>query len=262
MLKSLHYTQSGATDINNRTKPVVVLLHGLFGSSDNLSGIRRHLEGQFEVINIDLPDHGLSPHSQAFNFERYAQQVLLTLNQLDIKKASIVGHSLGGKVAMWIAYLLPSLIDKLIILDIAPCAYEPRHQEVIKGLQSVPLDTIESRKQAQQYIAKFIKEPSTQAFLLKSLFEQDEGWQWRFNLHVLVRDYALLSDWTLGDKIVFDEEVLFIKGEHSDYLLAEHQSAIKAQFPKATAKLVSAGHWLHAEKPQVVNSLITKHLLK
>ncbi|MFT4655307.1 MAG: esterase [Kangiellaceae bacterium] len=256
---SEHFPQDTTNDISNI--PVVVLLHGLFGSSDNLNIIRKSLQFQFRVISIDLPDHGKSPRSNAFSFDNYAQQVLLTLKQLGIHKTSIVGHSLGGKVAMWAAYLQPQLIDKLIILDIAPIAYKPRHQNVIHALKAVTLDCVVSRKHAQQLMANFIEDPATQAFLLKSFYEKDDQWYWRFNLDLLIRDYSLLSDWTLNGKVVYKDEVLFIKGVNSDYLLAEYQAVIKTQFPKASSKLVQAGHWLHAEKPQVVNSLITKHLL-
>lgn len=211
---------------------------------------------------MDLPDHGESPRSKHFSFEHYAQQVVLTLRQIGIKKASIVGHSLGGKVAMWIAKIQPTFIDKLIVLDIAPVVYEPRHQNVLKGLTAVPLGSISSRKEAQQFMSSFIEDAGTQAFLLKSLYEHEERWQWRFNVNLLVRDYAMLSDWSLTGKLVYKGSVLFIKGEKSDYILSEHQADIRVQFPNAKAKLVKAGHWLHAEKPQIVNSLITKHLLE
>jgi esterase len=262
MLKTLHYSehipQNTTTALNNF--PVVVLLHGLFGSSDNLSVIRRALQDQYRVISIDLPDHGQSPRSTGFSFESYAQRVVFTLHKLNITNANLIGHSLGGKVAMWIAHKQPQLIDKLIVLDIAPVAYEPRHQNVINGLTAVPLNKIDSRKHAQQFMAKFIVEAGTQSFLLKSLYEEKGNWHWRFNLNLLVKDYALLSDWTLAGHLVYNEQVLFIKGENSDYITAEHRDTISIQFPKAKAKLVKAGHWLHAEKPQIVNSLITKYL--
>ncbi len=262
MLKPLFYTEHFA-NMNagkKETLPVVVLIHGLFGSGDNLSVIRRHLELNYRVINIDLPDHGKSPWSSTFSFEHYAQQILLTLSQLDITKASFVAHSLGGKVAMYLAHMNPIIVNKLIILDIAPIVYEPRHHSVIEGLTSLALPNIDSRKQAQTEIATYINDPGIQSFLLKSLYEEDKQWQWRFNLNLLVKDYGALSDWPLAGKKVYDGKVLFLKGEDSDYIEAKHQSSIMTQFPQAAAKVVKAGHWLHAEKPQVVNSLITKHL--
>lgn len=263
MPDTLHYSEHKppGSAANQASLPVVLLLHGLFGNSDNLSAIRKHLQEQYRVINIDLPDHGKSPRSSHFSFEGYAQQVIMTLQQMDIKSASVIGHSLGGKVAMWIAYLNAQLVDKLIILDIAPVSYEPRHQNVISALKAVALNNIKSRKDAQQSMSQYIEDAGTQAFLLKSLYEHDEQWDWRFNLKLLDRDYATLSDWTLSDQLVYKDDVLFIKASNSDYIVADYQMAINKQFPKAKAKIVNAGHWLHAEKPQLVNRLITKHLL-
>ena len=245
----------------NTTQPqVVVLIHGLFGSGDNLSVIRRHLQDDYRVINIDMPDHGESAWSAAFSFEGYAHKVLNTLKSLAVSKASIVGHSLGGKVAMWMAYLMPSIVDKLIILDIAPVAYEARHQDVISALRAVDLASITSRKTAQTSMTPFIQDAGTQAFLLKSLYEKEGSWHWRFNLDLLERDYSKLIDWTLSDKVVYEKPALFIKGADSDYIMPAHQETIMRQFPKAAAKVVNAGHWLHAQKTHVVNRLITNNL--
>lgn len=258
MLEILHYQQHGRT---HQSAPVLVLIHGLFGSADNLSVIRRHFEADYRIINFDLPDHGLSPWSQQFSFEDYAKQIILTLESLNISSASLLAHSLGGKVAMWVSYLHPQLVKHLICLDIAPAAYEARHQSVLSGLTSINLAQLSSRRDAQQSLAKFIPDAGTQAFLLKSLYQEGESWKWRFNLDLLVRDYPILSQWSLAKELVFEGDVLFIKGNKSDYITKSHQASILKQFPNAKAKIVDAGHWLHAEKPQVVNTLITKHLL-
>lgn len=258
MLEKLYYQHHGRPIGNS---PTLVLIHGLFGSSDNLSVIRRAFEDDYCVLSLDMPDHGLSPWSEKFSYENYAKQVILTLSDIGVSSASFVAHSLGGKVAMWIAHLQPSIIKHLVCLDIAPVAYEPRHHNVITGLTSIVLSSVESRKDAQTKLSKLVHDQGTQAFLLKSLFQDEEQWKWRFNLNLLVRDYPILSDWTLGNDEVYDGEVLFIKGSRSDYIRRDYQAAIIKQFPKAIAKIVDAGHWLHAEKPQIVNSLITKHLL-
>ncbi len=257
----LFHTDHASLNDTTASPQVVVLIHGLFGNSDNLSVIRRELQQQFRVISLDLPDHGKSPWSESFSFEQYAIQVASTLTQLGVESAHIVGHSLGGKVAMYLSYIKPELVHSLIILDIAPVAYQPRHENVIKGLTSINLTSIERRKDAQQQMNEFIKDPGTQAFLLKSLYHKNDHFAWRFNLDLLVRDYALLSSWPLHNKQVFTGKVLFIKGKNSDYITLKHQETIAKQFPAAQAKVVEAGHWLHAEKPQTVNTLITKHLL-
>lgn len=238
----------------------MVLIHGLFGNSDNLSVIRRALESQYFVVSIDLPDHGESPWSDVFSFENAAMQLEATLQHLDIATASFVAHSLGGKVAMTLCHMQAQLISHLIVLDMAPVAYKPRHHNVIKGLTSVDLTLVKSRKDAQLQLTNHIKDAGTEAFLLKSLYNDDGIWKWRFNLNLLVRDYHILSQWNLTDKLVFSGKVLFIKGQNSDYITSQHQALIMQQFPNASAKIVSAGHWLHAEKPKIVNTLITKYL--
>lgn len=251
----LHYKTFG-----NVNKPCVVLIHGLFGNSDNLSVIRRALESQYFVICIDLPDHGESPWSEKFDFESSAKQLLSTLQHLEITSASFVAHSLGAKVAMTLCHIHAQIIKHLIVLDMAPVAYEPRHHNVIKGLTSVDLSLIQSRKDAQIQLSNHIRDTGTEAFLLKSLYNEEGIWKWRFNLNLLVRDYHILSQWNLTNKLVFKGKVLFIKGQNSDYITSQHQSLIMQQFPNANAKIVNAGHWLHAEKPKIVNTLITKYL--
>lgn len=258
MLETLNFQDHGP---NDGSAPVLVLIHGLFGSADNLSVIRRAFESEYRVISIDLPDHGESPRSNGFNFELAANYVVQTLIKLKIEKAHFVAHSLGGKVAMYLSYIRPLLINKLVILDIAPVAYAHKHQTVIKGLNAVDLKKISKRKDAQLSLSAHIDEPGVQGFLLKSLYQdENKDWQWRFNLAQIENDYPQLSLWPLTGQLVFNEPVLFIKGKHSDYISAKHQAEITQQFPKAQAKIVDAGHWLHAEKPQIVNSLITKHL--
>ncbi|MFW8589529.1 alpha/beta fold hydrolase [Glaciecola sp. 2405UD65-10] len=257
MLETLHYQSYGRSDSN---APCLVLIHGLFGSGDNLSMIRRHFEQDYRVISLDLPDHGQSPWSSAFSFEDYAQQVILTLSSLGIEKANIVGHSLGGKVAMYVTYLKPELVQKLVVVDIAPVSYEPRHNNVLDGLTSVDLSKIDSRKAAQASLEEFVEDAGTQAFLLKSLYQDAAQWKWRFNVDLIVREYLSMAHWPLEDVEIFSGDVLFIKGIKSNYITEKHQSRILKQFPNAKAKMVDAGHWLHAEKPSIVNKLITEHL--
>ncbi len=259
MLSNLHYQEHGLTGPD---APVLVLIHGLFGSADNLSVIRRHFEGSHRVLNFDLPDHGLSPWSAHFSFANYASQIVNTLRDANVANASFVSHSLGGKVAMYLAHLHPEIVEHIVCLDIAPVAYEPRHHNVLAGLTGVNLAGVKSRKDAQQQLAKHVVDLGTQAFLLKSLYQSSEGdWAWRFNLDLLVKEYSVLSQWDLDDQLVYADSILFIKGSKSDYITRDHQATINQQFPKASAKIVDAGHWLHAEKPNIVNTLITKHLL-
>jgi len=262
MPHGLFYQQHGPeqqAEHDNSLNPLV-LVHGLFGNSDNLSAIRRAFENERQVISIDLPDHGKSLRSEQFSFDEYANKIVELLHSLELSRCILVGHSLGGKVSMLIAKKSPLLIERLIVMDIAPVSYSPRHEDVFKGLSNVDLDTIASRTDAKNQLSAYVKDAGTQAFLLKALYQDDaEKWQWRFNLTLLMRDYALLSGWEFSN-LFYEGPTLFIKGSDSDYILSEHQAAILEHFPHAKAKIVQAGHWLHAQKPQVVNALITNFL--
>lgn len=247
---SLHYQRSGSGD-------TVVLLHGLFGSLDNLGVIKRGLEEHFDVLSIDLPDHGKSPHSDEFSYNKYAQDVAQVLESNDVLSCTIVGHSMGGKVAMHIALNRPRLVKRLVVADIAPVRYEPRHHNVLNGLNAVPLEKIKSRKEAQEAMEEHIEDPGVIQFLLRSLTKDDNNqFKWRFNLPLLQRDYSKLSEGIeAGPK--YEGPTLFIKGGNSDYITADHQNHINDLFPNAKAKIIQGtGHWLHAEKPSIFTKLV------
>jgi esterase len=240
--------------------PVVILLHGLFGSLDNLTMLRRDLEKDFQVLSIDLPDHGRSGFSKSFSFDNYAQYIALLMDELAITQAHVVGHSLGGKIAMTMALAYPNKVSKLVLADIAPVAYPPRHQAVFAGLNAVDLTHIKDRNQAKAIMSEHIEEEGVRQFLLKSLYQQDNSWHWRFNLALLQRDYPLLCG-AIESTQNFDKPVLFIKGGLSEYLLPQHKAHIDSLFPQAQAKIIQGtGHWLHAEKPAIFNRLVRDFL--
>jgi esterase len=242
-------------------KPWIMLIHGLFGSLDNLSALRRRLTESFQVISIDLPDHGKSSFTQTFSFVQYAELICELINSLDIKPLSLVGHSLGGKVAMQLALNQHKLISHLIVLDIAPVNYTARHTNVFQGLNNVALLGLTSRKEAETALSKYIEDTSTKQFLLKSLYHENNVWKWRFNAAVLQNDYHRLSSSIICDKPYLGP-VLFVKGEHSDYLLPEHRQAVIKLFPNSQSKMVSdTGHWLHAEKPDICAKIILSFLI-
>lgn len=242
------------------SKPWLALLHGLFGSLDNLSVIRRGFEQTHNVLSVDLPDHGSSYYSKAFSFSEYADSIVNLLDELNIDECQLLGHSLGGKVAMKIALTHSHRVEKLVIADIAPVAYSPRHHDVINGLSAVKLDEITTRSDATKVMSSHIVESSVIQFLLKSLYKSDNGWQWRFNLPLLIRDYSLLSQAIYSDS-QYAGPTLFLKGGQSDYLLKEHKPTIDNLFPNSKAKIIgSAGHWLHSQKPDIFNRLVAEFL--
>ncbi|UAA37271.1 alpha/beta fold hydrolase [Paraneptunicella aestuarii] len=237
-------------------KPIV-MLHGLFGSLDNLGSISRELQSQFDVISVDLPDHGRSPHSPSFSYEQYAKQVLDVIELNELEQVSLLGHSMGGKVAMHMALNHPEKISSLIVADIAPVQYQARHNKVFDALKAVQLDKISSRKDAEKAMSQYIEEQGVIQFLLRSLTQTPDGkFAWRFNLDMLMRDYSQLSE-GISHPIPYEAPTLFIKGGNSDYITAEHRPVITQLFPNASAKVMQGtGHWLHAEKPGVFAKLV------
>ena len=242
--------------------PWIILIHGLFGNSDNLAGLKRGLADKYNVLSLDLPDHGKSLRTEEFSFSKYAEHIVELLNELNIKNANIIGHSLGGKIAMQIALNYPQLIAALVVIDIAPVAYAPRHQAVLAGLNNIDLTKINSRKDAELILQQYVQEPSTRQFLLKSLYQQQNSWHWYFNLTLLNRDYAKLSQ-AIEAQTPYNGPTMFIKGELSDYIQSEHRAHILKLFPHSQLKILGAsGHWLHAEKPALCVKLIDNFLTK
>lgn len=230
-------------------KPLIII-HGLFGTSDNLKAVARELIDEHKVYLIDAPGHGDSVTVVPLSIANMANAVSDFIKQLNVGPVQILGHSLGGKIAMEIALANPELISKLIVADIAPVQYKPRHDDIISSLQAVPLKTLESRKDADQILAQKINEPGVRSFLLKSLVRDKSKpgeWIWRFNLDQLSSDYnELIKSNREG---TYSGPTLFIIGSESNYVLPEHRGDIIERFPNTKAKTINgAGHWLHAER--------------
>lgn len=231
------------------TNSPVVLLHGLFGSLSNLGVIGRALSVNHTVIQFDLRNHGLSPHSAEMNYEIMAQDVIDTLNELKIEQFSVIGHSMGGKVAMKIAATYPDLVDELVVLDISPVVYHGhRHEAILKAIHAVRAEQQElSRKQATDIMKQYIAQDGVIMFLLKS-FHQGS---WLFNVDAIEAKYQDIIGW--NDNPVWSKPCLFIKGADSDYIEPQYEPQLHAQFPLAQIKTIeAAGHWLHAEQPKEV----------
>lgn len=248
----LYYEQKG-------TGPYLVLLHGLFGSQDNLAVMARAAEADFTVISMDLRNHGQSPHSDTMSYPKMAEDVLNTL-PAEAEQFFLLGHSMGGKVAMQLALDHPERVKALIVADIAPVAYDSRHDGIIKAMQQVSIDSITQRSEAEQQLAQSIPEKGVRQFLLKNLKRQDDQLVWRCHLSAIAACYAEVLKAPEGASR-YPHPVLFIKGANSDYILPEHQQPIRQLFPKAQAKIIhGAGHWLHAEKPAAFTKLVLDFL--
>lgn len=253
----LHHHIDGKTDSSH---PPLVLLHGLFGSFENLGTVARALQSHTRVVSVDLPNHGRSAHSDTFSYKEMTQQLLQLLDELDIEQASVLGHSMGGKVAMQLAVENPQRVAKLVVADIAPVSYEPKHNTVLAALNQVDLATISNRKDADSQLARLIEEPGVRAFLLKSLVKGEQGFHWRFNLKLIAEQYGTISQ-GLEEQGQYPGPTLFVKGGNSDYIKAQHKADILRYFPNSKAHIVNdAGHWLHAEKPEAFNRIVQRFL--
>ncbi|MBY5992062.1 alpha/beta fold hydrolase [Ferrimonas balearica] len=242
--------------------PAVVLIHGLFGDRDNLAGLGRVLltEG-YRVIRVDLRNHGQSAHQDTMTFAEMAEDLEQLRQRLALPQMALVGHSLGGKVAMTYAQAHPQRVTALVVADIAPVAYSRRHDTILATLASIDAEGLPSRKVAQQQLMAAGIDGGTALFLTKNLKPRPEGgFRWQIHLPAIVENYPQLIG-ALPDNAPYPGPTLFLKGEHSDYLLPAHQGEVVARFPQAKARVIAgAGHWLHADKPQLFNRQVVQFL--
>ncbi|SIS48209.1 alpha/beta fold hydrolase [Neptunomonas antarctica] len=238
----------------------LVILHGLFGTLENWGSQIKALSEHFQVIAVDLRNHGRSPHTDDMNYALMVDDIINLLDDLGLDKVNLMGHSMGGKVAMQLALTHPERLNKLIVVDISPVAYEHHHKDVLKGLFSIDLAHIKSRTDADKQLGAYIPEPGIRAFLLKNLYrDENKQFQWRMNLPVLDKHYDDISAAPTGHP--FNGKTLFIKGEESHYIQTDHRDGILALFPKATYKIIQgAGHWPHAEKPAIFTKILINFL--
>ncbi|MDD0824748.1 alpha/beta fold hydrolase [Mannheimia sp. AT1] len=244
--------------INNPNAKTMVFLHGLFGDLNNLGVIAKAFAENYAILPVDLRNHGRSFQSEKMTYDEMATDLKNLLIELNIQNAIVVGHSMGGKSAMALAHLAPDLVEKLVVIDIAPVNYtQNRHRQIIAGLFAVKEAKPATRQKAKEVMATYIPEEGIQQFMLKS-FDAESEQSFRFNLTALHQNYQNLMNWKA---VKVDKPTLFIKGALSDYIVAEHTQTILEQFPQAKSFIVAnADHWVHAEKPDAVIRAITKFL--
>ncbi|MFM2483851.1 alpha/beta fold hydrolase [Celerinatantimonas yamalensis] len=239
----------------------VFLIHGLFGSGDNLTSLGKYLSKNFQVYLVDIFNHGQSPRMDSMNYRQHARAFLETMNELGVNDGYLVGHSMGGKLAMASALLAPERITKLVVADMSPVRYQHAHKQEFAGLNSVQLDQISNRRDADTQLAQYIDNSGVRQFLLKSLKREGPRWRWQFDIANLQAHYNDIIDWPFEQER-FAGPTLFIKGQLSSYIQLTYQNAIVSQFPNAQIKIIAqAGHWLHAEKPQLFNRLVNQFFM-
>lgn len=230
---------------NPNQNETLVLIHGLFGSLSNLGMLARPLQQDHDLIQIDLRNHGKSEHMPQMHYLDMAQDVLDTLDTFNINQFSVIGHSMGAKVAMKLTEIAPQRLDKLVVLDMSPFTYlENHHDEIFKALFAVQNANISTRKEATEIMKNYIDSDGVILFLLKSWAQG----KWLFNLDGIYQNYSQILSWE--NIPMWHKPTLFIKGGQSDYVAQQqHLDAISAQFSNFELKSIEqAGHWLHAEQ--------------
>jgi esterase len=246
----------------------LVILHGLFGTLDNWQTIARQLAEDFTVYIVDLPNHGRSPHTKGeFDYSEMSDAVAEFLTKNWIHETRLIGHSMGGKLAMQLALHQPDLIKKLAVIDIAPKKYSGGHGNIFKALFALDLTTLNDRKEAEKFLTEHLPEEGagTIQFLLKNLSRladtEGGGFEWKMNLDVLYANYPRILDKLEGDT-PFMKPTLFIRGGNSNYIKDSDFDLILKLFPNSAIQTIEgAGHWVHAEKPKELLSALKKFMI-
>ena len=236
--------------IKGEGKPLLIL-HGYFGMSDNWKTIGNQFSEDFEVHLIDQRNHGRSFHEDEFNYEVLVEDLYNYIQHYQLEKVDVIGHSMGGKTAMLFAVTYPELVDKLIIVDISPRMYQPHHNAILAGLNSIDFSVQNTRTLVDKKLAELIPEFGVRQFLLKNVYWVEKGQLgYRFNLESLTENNPEIGE-GLPSFTVFEKETLFLKGEKSDYITQDEEPIIEAHFPNSKIiEIKNAGHWLHAENPK------------
>ncbi len=239
-----------------------IIMHGLYGTLDNWVGIARELQKYFKVILIDLRNHGKSPHVQEHNYEVMVDDLSNLMNDLEIYSANIMGHSMGGKVAMAFAAFNPERVNRLLVVDISPRSYIPsdgdlqfaEHVKIMNSLSSLHLSALKSREEADNLLKSEIPLDRVRWFLLKNLYrDKDKTFNWKLNIPILKANLenVLMGFENLKEEFkILDCPVLFIKGGKSNYIREIDLKLINSLFVNSNiANIEGASHWVHAEKP-------------
>ena len=238
--------------IEGTGKPLLII-HGFLGMSDNWKSYASlYAEVGFQTHILDLRNHGRSFHSDEFSYDLMAKDVLEYCKENNLEKVAIIGHSMGGKVAMLFATEHPEMVDKLVVADIGPKFYAPHHQDILAGLNAVDFSIKPSRTDIEETLYPFIPDFGTRQFLMKNLYWKEPGQlDFRFNLKVFNEKIDVVGT-SLSEDALFENPTLFIRGGNSKYILDTDLSEIKRHFPNfELVTIPNVGHWLHAENPKL-----------
>jgi pimeloyl-ACP methyl ester carboxylesterase len=237
----------------------IIILHGLFGSRRNWAAIARKLAVNNRVLTLDLPNHGASSWTGSMSYELLSESISDFIVEHELKDATVLGHSMGGKVAMTLALTQPDLIKRLIVADIAPVEYHHDNFSVITALESVDLKSIKTRSDADKHLMEKISEPMMRLFLLQNLVHSEDQYKWRINIPVIKKGLPSLHGFpSFSENIFFNGPTLFLAGARSDFIEPNHHKNIAHLFPKSSIiNIAGAGHWIHADNPEAfINSVV------
>jgi pimeloyl-ACP methyl ester carboxylesterase len=252
---NLHYQVFG------QGEPVIIM-HGLLGSSRNWLSLAKKLADSYQVYTVDLRNHGRSEHADAMSYIDMAEDIAHFMKICEIGKASLIGHSMGGKVAMTFALQYRDLLDKLIVLDISPVAYQNEFDLLIESLINLPLQEVETRSDADMMLRDEITDDGMRSFLLQNLIQEGDAYSWRVNLKAIKDNLSSIGGFPAPVTInSLACPALFLGGVNSDYIQPDHHPIIRKFFSNSLIHTISnAGHWLHVEQPEKVLTHITSFL--
>lgn len=252
----LHYRRYG------QQGPVLVILHGLFGMSENWQMVARKLEGDMQIVALDLRNHGLSQHATGMKLQTMAEDVAETLDNIGIEIFYLLGHSMGGKVAMELAFQYPQRVLGLMIADIAAKTYKPGHEEIFRAMFEVDFTQVKTRNDIDAQLARRIPEAAVRMFIMKNIERRDDGaYGWRFNLQGIYDGYNDIIG-PVSENGLYDGPVAVLYGSKSRYVLPEDRPTMMHHFPNANFIIINgAGHWIHSDKPDETAAEIRAFIL-
>ncbi len=239
--------------------PPLLILHGLFGTLDNWQTLAKRFGESRRVHLLDLRNHGRSPHAETMSYADMAGDVAQWMDANGLEQAAVIGHSMGGKVAMQLALAHPTRVRSLTVVDMAPKAYDPGHKELFEAMLGLPLTTGASRGELDAILSERIPDAGVRLFLMKNLAREPSGYRWKLNLPVIYREYREVLRAIGGTP--WSGPALFVRGGRSDYVLDADLAEVRGLFPAAELSTVAgAGHWVHAERPAELFERITDFL--
>lgn len=255
----LHVTEHG------RSGPRIVFLHGLFGQGKNWTTVAKALADSYRITLVDLPNHGRSAWTGRVSYPEMATAIGdLVSEQFGGEQIALVGHSLGGKVAMGLALLRPELVRRLCVVDVAPVSYTglSTFADYVSGMRSLDLDRLSDRTDADRRLTAAVPDPGVRSFLLQNLRRDGDGWRWQMDLQLLGDHLDELAAWPDLGRPPYPGPTLWLAGAESDYITSEQAPVMRALFPRVQLVTVKrAGHWVHAEQPEVFVAAVRRFVI-